>query len=209
MIEINYAYDPLCGWCYGFSPVIRQLHEKYHHQLTFNVLSGGMVVGERVGKLGEMADYIEQSIPRLEQMTGVSFGEKYYANILRNPNYIANSEKPCVALTVFKSEQPEKAIYFISDLQKMIFFEGLDPSQTENYRALIDSYGIDFEEFSQKLESEEMRYATYQEFGFVQQVGVKGFPTTFLVKENQGYLLAHGYATFEKIDAAVQQILTS
>ena len=32
---IVYVYDALCGWCYGFAPVIERLHEKYGDRLTY------------------------------------------------------------------------------------------------------------------------------------------------------------------------------
>jgi putative protein-disulfide isomerase len=40
---LYYVYDPLCGWCYGFSPVINQLKESMQDEFTIEVISGVMV----------------------------------------------------------------------------------------------------------------------------------------------------------------------
>jgi hypothetical protein len=69
--KIIYIYDALCGWCYGFSPVMQQLQEKYAGKLEFEVLSGGMIMGLRAGPIGEVAAYIEKAYPDVESETCV------------------------------------------------------------------------------------------------------------------------------------------
>ena len=73
--SIIYVYDALCGWCYGFSPVIKQVFEKYQAQFDFEVISGGMILGERQGPIGEVAAYIKGAYKTVEDTTGVKFGE--------------------------------------------------------------------------------------------------------------------------------------
>ncbi|MEI9933445.1 MAG: thioredoxin domain-containing protein [Ferruginibacter sp.] len=43
-----YCYDAYCGWCYGFSPVIKKIAQQYQKELDIEVLSGGMLIGEAV-----------------------------------------------------------------------------------------------------------------------------------------------------------------
>ena len=31
---VFYCYDAYCGWCYGFSPVIRRIAEEYEGKFT-------------------------------------------------------------------------------------------------------------------------------------------------------------------------------
>ncbi len=51
-VKLIYVYDALCGWCYGFSPVMMQLHSKYKDSIDFQVVSGGMITGNRIGPIG-------------------------------------------------------------------------------------------------------------------------------------------------------------
>ncbi len=43
---VYYCYDAYCGWCYGFSPVIKKIASAYKDKLSFEVLSGGMIPKE-------------------------------------------------------------------------------------------------------------------------------------------------------------------
>ncbi|MFW5658939.1 MAG: hypothetical protein ACOCZ8_03040, partial [Bacteroidota bacterium] len=40
-MKVIYVYDALCGWCYGFSPNIQQLHDEFGDRVDFEVVSGG------------------------------------------------------------------------------------------------------------------------------------------------------------------------
>jgi len=57
--KIIYAFDPLCGWCFGFNAVILKLKEEYNEQLNFEVKSGGLVIGNRICKISEKAKYLK------------------------------------------------------------------------------------------------------------------------------------------------------
>jgi len=40
-VKLIYYFDALCGWCFGFSPVISQLEKEFEDRLNFEVISGG------------------------------------------------------------------------------------------------------------------------------------------------------------------------
>jgi len=40
-----YCYDAYCGWCYGFSPVIKKIAEDYKDIFDIGVFCGGMMIG--------------------------------------------------------------------------------------------------------------------------------------------------------------------
>ncbi|MFW5762224.1 MAG: DsbA family protein, partial [Cyclobacteriaceae bacterium] len=77
MHKIIYCYDALCGWCYGFSPVMEKIHQQYQQDFQFEVISGGMITGERIGPVGEVAPYIKQAYKLVENTTGVKFGDDF------------------------------------------------------------------------------------------------------------------------------------
>jgi putative protein-disulfide isomerase len=58
-MKMLYFYDALCGWCYGFSPVMQKTAEVYQDQFEFQVVSGGMISGSRIGPIGTVAPYIK------------------------------------------------------------------------------------------------------------------------------------------------------
>jgi putative protein-disulfide isomerase len=48
MMKLIYIMDPLCGWCYGNSDNVLELFEKYKNEIKFEILPGGMWVGENI-----------------------------------------------------------------------------------------------------------------------------------------------------------------
>src|SRR4051812_21753261 len=76
-VSLYYCYDAYCGWCYGFSPVISRIAEEYKDRLTFEVLSGGMIRHETPQHFGPIARYVQTAYTRVEELTGIKFGEDF------------------------------------------------------------------------------------------------------------------------------------
>jgi putative protein-disulfide isomerase len=204
--KIIYFFDVLCGWCYGFSPVIKKIAEKYQDDFDFEVVSGGMVTGDRVQPASFMADYILKAYKPLEERTGVEFGESYL-NMLREGTRIQSSFEPSLVMTTFKQFLPEKAVFFAHDLQKLNYYEGLDLNDFANYQLTVEKYGIDWSVFKKKMESEEMKKRTHSDFEISGAYGVTGFPTVFFENETVRSPLSRGYQGFEQLDDIMQQVM--
>ncbi|MFP5040363.1 DsbA family protein [Parasediminibacterium sp. JCM 36343] len=198
-----YCYDAYCGWCYGFSNVITQIDAQYSQYLQMEVLSGGMVLPEKPVHIGVTAGYIQEAYKTVEEHTGVVFGADYLWHI-DNPDlsdWFPNSEKPAIALCIFKEYYPEKQIAFAADLQYALHFEGRDLTDNESYNHLIEKYSIQSEAFLAKLASEEYKEKAYYEFQLCKQLQVTGFPCVFLqTAENKFYQLARGYTDFNTLN---------
>lgn len=204
--KIIYIYDPLCGWCYGFSPVIRKIESEYKDKIDFEIISGGMVIGEREGLIGDFADYILKALPRLEELTGVKFGEPYLSQ-LRNKSLYQSSLKPSIAVEVFKSFNQKDAIVFASSVQKAHYIDGKDLGDEQVYLDLIRPYSIDPEEYLKRLTSDDYRLETTTLFKMIQEWGITGFPAVILVKNGEFFLIAKGYVDQINLTATIEKIL--
>lgn len=205
--KLLYFYDPLCGWCFGFSPVIKKLEKEFQSQIDFEAISGGMVLGDRVKPLSEMKDYLKEAMPRLEEMTGVKFG-KPYLEILEEGSLMLNSELPCIAMTVYKSMTNKSSVEFASALQSTLYEKGINLNEIENYKELVESFDLPWEVFKSKLEDPAYKEKTYQEFQIGQQMGIGGFPSVVLSIGKQGYLIARGYRPESEMKAVIEEILS-
>jgi len=208
---LYYCYDAYCGWCYGFSPVIRRVFNEYRGQLAFEVLSGGMILPEEPRHIGVMAPYIQKAYKMVEERTGIKFGKEWLWHIM-NPeesDWYPSSEKPAIALCIFKDYYHDLAIPFAAELQVALHYEGRDLCDDEAYRHLIEKYAIPAEEFYAKLHSEEYKEKAYYEFALVKQLQVTGFPAVFLqVSESKFYLLSRGYTDYETLKKGIVQVLS-
>lgn len=202
-----YVYDALCGWCYGFSPVIKQIYEKHKDDLDFEVISGGMILGDRQGPISQVRDLIKSHYPHVEQTAGVIFGEPFL-NVLEVGEQYQSSEKPAIALAVFKSYFPDRAILFSKDMQEAIYQFGKDLNHDQNYLPLVAAYHINPDEFLEKLNSEEFKQAAYYDFALAKQLQVTGYPAAFIkTSDNNFYMIAKGYTDLATMELRIENVL--
>lgn len=205
-----YCYDAYCGWCFGFSSVMTRLFAEYRDRLDFEVLSGGMIPRESAQPIGRMAGYIRDAYTNVEELTGVRFGEDYLWHI-HNPelsDWFPHSEKPAVALAVFRDYHPHDTVLFAADLQHALYVEGRDLTDDEAYRHLLAKYGIPEEEFYRLLRSEEYLDRAKHDFALVKQLQVTGFPAVLLqADESKFYLLAKGYTDHDTMKQRIDRVI--
>lgn len=206
-LKIIYVYDALCGWCYGFSPVIKSIFEHQQQKFDFEVLSGGMMLGDRSGPVGVVAAFIQSAYKTVEQATDIIFGEPFLAQLERG-EMIFDSENPAIGLSVFKSYQPQKAIPFAHDLQNSLYFEGRDLNDDDVYRYHAANFGIDPDEFVYKMQLEESKQAAYYDFALARQLGVTGYPAVLLQnKDDHFYMIARGFTALETLEMRIENVL--
>ena len=205
---IYYVYDPLCSWCYGFSPVIKKIKSAYKDQFDFQVISGGMQSGERNQPVSAIRDYLKGAYKNVTERTGVEFGEKFM-DVLEDGIRMLDSIPPSIALSIVKDLKPEEALSFAATIQEAIYFDGIDWNTVEAYIPYLKAYDIDTDEFKRNFEDPIYKEKTLEDFKLAANFGVTGFPSVILKKDEKYYLLAQGYVPFEQLDAAVEQVLTT
>jgi putative protein-disulfide isomerase len=210
MATLIYCYDAYCGWCYGFSEVMKKINQEYKSKLQFEVLSGGMILPDEPVHIAATAEYIKGAYKTVEQTTGVKFGSDYLWHI-ENPNqsdWFPNSEKPAIAMCIFKEVYPDLQISFASDLQYALHYEGRDLTDNEAYRHLLEKYNFPSEDFYEKLQSEEYKEKAQYEFALCKQLQVTGFPAVLLqLSDVKFYLLARGYTDYESLKERLDNCL--
>jgi len=208
--KIIYCYDAYCGWCYGFSPVIKELWLRHREQFDFETISGGMIPVQDTKHIGNIAQYIQGAYQTVEQTTGVKFGKDYLWHIF-NPDesdWYPNSEMAAIAMAIFRESYPDQTIAFAADLQYALYEEGRDLTDKEAYRHLLEQYNIDTEIFFQKLGSEAYKEKAYYDFSLIQQLKVNGFPTVFLqLDDAKLYMISRGFSTLEAVEQRMNKIL--
>ena len=187
-----YCYDAYCGWCYGFSPIIKKIAEEYSFQLDVEVLSGGMMIGENKMPIEKIGPYIQGAYKRVEEVTGIKFGDDFLWHTA-NPDksdWVMNSEKPAIALCILKEIYPERQLEFAGDLQYALNYEGRDLDDVEAYRHLLEKYTISENDFYTKLKSDEYKEKAYYEFALCKQLNVDSYPQVLIqLHSNKFYLI--------------------
>ncbi len=206
-----YCYDAYCGWCYGLSSMIKRIADEYNDKLETDVLSGGMILPEKPTHLSAIAPHIQKAYKTVEELTGIKFGEDFLWHIFNyeDSDWYPNSEKPAIAMCIFKEFYPERAVEFASDLQYALNYEGRDLTDDEAYTHLLEKYSIHPEVFYERLNSEEYKEKAYYEFSLVKQLQVTGFPCVFIqTDELKFHMVARGFTDYETLKERIDNVLS-
>jgi putative protein-disulfide isomerase len=205
--KVIYIYDALCGWCFGFSPVMVQLFVNYQDQMEFDVISGGMVLGESMEPATELKDYIARTYRDIEKRTGITFGKPFLEGTLQDSTVIFNSLRPAIAMAIFRSLFPETSILFASELQKAIYINGMHPDEPDAYKPLVDFFGVDPDDFTRRMKEKTYLMAAREDFSLVEKFDVEGFPAVLLVKDNKVRFLTRGYIDYPALERRLLEAL--
>lgn len=204
---LHYFQDTLCGWCYGFGPVVSRIEEEWSEHLDVVVYAGGMVTGDNIQALSEMSDFIRGARARVEETTGVTFGEAFLHGLLNRMDVVLDSEPPARALEAMRALQPSNHIAFSHRLQRALYADGLDMNAESTYRVLASEAGLNPNEFIMLMNSPEISDAVADEFEYVASLGIGGFPTMLLEIGDNVHLLSNGYAPYEHVDTMLRSAL--
>jgi putative protein-disulfide isomerase len=204
--KIIYVYDALCGWCFGFSPVMQAVHDAYYKEFDFEIISGGMMLREGAGRISKVAAYIQETYRRVEETTGITFGLAFLKN-LEEGEMIFNSETPAIALSAFKQLQPENAFDFAVNIQNSVYFDGKEPEHMDLYRYLAVNYGIDPDEFERRMTTPATTEEAHYDFALAKQLSVSAYPAVFIqYSDTSFYMIAKGYADYETMELRIGNV---
>lgn len=198
MKTLIYVMDPHCGWCYGNSTNITTIYNEFKTKFDFEIIVGGMWLGENAPKGGEIfSQYIAKNGPRLEETTGVTIGQDFY-ELIKNENYTLSSLEPCAAIKLIKTHTPLKAFNFAKRVQEITFIDGKPLDKIDAYKPILHELQIEFDFFEKEWLSENNLISTKEELRLAQQMA-SGFPTLLLRTDNQKQIITSGYFNLKEM----------
>lgn len=204
--KIIYAYDTLCGWCYGFSSEIEKTISKLAGTVDFELFNGGLFAGVKGPKMGYINAHIRRNMNKVTQRTGKHFGHQF-ENLLDNIHYPYNSSKASIAIEVVKELAPHKVLAFASDIQTSFFEFGKDIHNDDFYCQLSLKHGFDSRQFVTDLNSKYFENKTNAAFQKTNAIGFKGYPAIAIQFDNQFKIINEGFTTADHLIPLIQQEL--
>lgn len=138
---LTYLFDPLCGWCYGASPVVQQLAQ--HHTIHLELAPTGLFsgTGGRVLDAG-FADYAWSNDLRIQKLTGQRFTEAYKAQVLGKSGVRFDSGACTLALTAVSLTESQRELAALKLLQEARYVQGQDTSELSTVIDILRTHGL-------------------------------------------------------------------
>lgn len=187
-LTLFYAYDVLCGWCFGFGPAMQGFLLEFGAELDLHVINGGMVTGERVGPIGEVAGYISEAYKDVEERTGIVFGEAFLNGTMKKGTAVFDSIPLAKAHLAMTAQDKLRSYEFSRALHNAIYVLGIEPRDMDALKKVAEELGLDGERFLADFDSETVLAEMNQGFALCQQLEVRGFPTLVLANEEGNYV---------------------
>lgn len=190
-----YVADPMCSWCWGFSPVIESIRQEYQDRFTINIVMGGLRPGTTEPLTPEKRAEILHHWLNVHHMTGQPF--KFEGALPKG--FIYNTEPACRAVVSATTIDPSCAFPMLAAIQHAFYVKQADVTQANVLTQLAENSGISSAAFSQVFVSDATKQATQQHFHQAIQWGVRGFPS-IIAQDVEGYrLLASGYCPVDTL----------
>ena len=203
-----YVYDPLCGWCFGFHPVIEKIVTRFDERLNVEVKPGGLAIGDKAQPIGEGYSYIKDSTEQVEDITGAEFGRNFKL-LAEEGSYLYDSEPSCLAQLAMNRLEPESSLKFAGDMQKALFVEGKSLNEWGTFDELLNNYNIENKSFKKLWSSDELKQELHKEFAWCKKAGATGFPTLLLQIGDEISRMARGYRPYDVIESHLHHLINN
>lgn len=204
---VTYLFDPLCGWCYGASPVIQQLRQQANIQLE--LAPSGLFAGGGRTMDAAFADYAWSNDQRIAKLTGQRFTEDYRSKVLGRLGGRFDSATTTLALTAVSFSEPQRELETLKALQEARYVQGLDTCDMSVVEKLLRDLGLATAADCLAASAAELLAANAARIqkarSLMQTFGAQGVPA-LVVSDDRDSRLLSGNALYGKFDTLLSQI---
>ena len=200
-----YFADPMCSWCWGFSPVISEVKKNYADQIKIALVMGGLQAGESNVLSESSREEIFHHWHQVEKTTRQHF---LFENALPE-DFIYNTEPACRAVITVGLIDSTKSFEYFTAIQAAFYTKNQDVTQTSCLEQLAMECDINAEKFSALFIDEKQHESAKKSFQFSQKAGVQGFPALILNMNEQLHVVTRGYQDYGKISASLDKLLST
>jgi putative protein-disulfide isomerase len=198
-----YFADPMCSWCWGFSPVIETLREQYRDRLKIALVLGGLRPGETAPMTASGREDILHHWRQVHERTGQPFR---FDNALPD-GLVYDTEPASRAVVTVGGLDPALIFPLFKAIQNAFYAEGRDVTQAGVLADLAAELGADKDAFLQAFDSDAARARTQAHFRQARQAGVRGFPALILQQDTQLHSVSNGCLPLDTVRAAIDSYL--
>lgn len=193
--RLLYVMDPMCSWCWGFAPVAEALAE----QAAGAGVATELVVGGLRRDQKPVDDAARARYLGYWQAVNAATGQLFDYQLGLPEGMVYDTEPACRALVAARRVDGGAAWSLLREIQAAFYTRGADVSRASVLVQLAERAGLKRAAFAEAFDSPAIYQATLDEFGWVQDLGIAGFPTLLAEHDGQLALLTNGYQPLERL----------
>ncbi len=200
--HLVYIADPMCSWCWGFSPVVQAITQRFGEALPLRLVLGGLRPWTREPMGASDRADVRSHWQHVQEASGQPFDFRFF----EREGFVYDTEPASRAIVVLRRRGMSTALAALQRIQRAFYADNQDVTDPEVLSALSAELGVDPASFRAEFDSAQALDETRRDFVLAQSAGIRGFPTLIAGRgDDQPYsLITHGYQSADRILALVQ-----
>lgn len=194
-----YVADPMCSWCWGFSPVIDALRAAYRPRLKIALVLGGLRPGTAQPMTASECEDILHHWREVHARTGQPFA---FEGALP-AGFVYDTEPAARAVVAAGGLDPALSFPMFKAIQSAFYADGRDVTRAAVLAALAAQLGLDPRGFLDAWDADAARDKTRAHFRQARAAGVRGFPALILQQASELVPIANGCQPLDAVRAAI------
>lgn len=203
--HLVYFADPMCSWCWGFSPVVEAIRRRFGSALPIRLVLGGL----RPGTTRPMDAAAKTDIRAHWDHVRAATGQPFDFGFFDRPEFIYDTDPAARAVVVARRAGMETALDRLRRIQHAFYAENRDVTDEAVLANLAEEAGEDRDAFIAAFRAEEAKTATWRDYGISHRAGIDGFPA-LVASDGTGNAyapVARGYQPPDRILAVLEHWL--
>lgn len=182
-IQLTYIFDPLCGWCYGASPLIEKLMQQ--DDIAVTAMPSGLFAGTGAFPMNAgFAANAWEADQRIRHLTGQEFSEAYRKNVLEGKTGRVDSGPATLALTAVHLTALDREFETLKAIQHARYADGRDNGDPVVIADILSELSLDAAAARFASPDEELKVLNEsrieQARAQMRRFGARGVPTLVL-----------------------------
>jgi putative protein-disulfide isomerase len=198
-----YFADPMCSWCWGFSPAIEALRDEYRDRMKIALVLGGL----RPGMTEPMTPTAREEILHHWHAVHDRTGQPFRFEGALPEGFVYDTEPASRAVVTIAGVEPALIFPLFKAIQHAFYAEGRNVTQAAVLTGLASGLGVDAAVFLSAFDSGAARARTQAHFRQARQAGVRGFPTLIVQQGEQLQPISNGCLPLKTVREAIDRCL--
>jgi len=201
-LQLVYFADPMCSWCYGFSPVVQAMRRRYAGVLPIRLVMGGLRPGTTDPMPEEARRNLVHHWDEIGAMTGVAFS----AALADREGFVYDTDPAARAVVLARRLSGDDGLDMLEKTHAAFYAEGLDVTDDQVLADIAAGLSFDRDSFLAGLTQESLREETWGDYAISQRAGVRGFPTLIVGPNADGSYapVTRGYNDADVVFAGIE-----
>lgn len=179
-LKLIYGHDPLCGWCFGLVPALRQLAQEYPN-VEIDVLPGGLFRGETARSYSDLQGHITTAAPHMSGVTGQKLSGAFFEMLGQSETPLANSTPPNHAILQMKALAPDRVAEFAHALQEAHYVAVKDLNIAQTYDDICAAGKFPTLDTGAIVNAQDNTPIVAEAYAQSAALGIRSFPTCIVV----------------------------